>query len=1015
MTLARSSPVIVGRAAELATLASTLSAVGRGRAALATVAGEAGVGKTRLVTAFAASARDGGARVLAGGCLDLAEATLPYGPFVQALRGLLGELTDDEAVDILGPARDELARLVPSLRIPGEPGPATDLDSAFAQTRLFELVFGVVGRLTRVAPVVLIVEDVQWIDRASRDLLTFLLRNATEERLLVVSTVRTDGLEAGDGTLAWLTELGRHAPGARIDLARLTRPDVQRLIEAILGADPPADLVDRVVARSGGNPYFVEELVDAELRSPSGSLPRTLTETIGAQITALPEAARELLRVVALAGRPVDDRLLAAVAGRSDVEVRDPLRDMLGRGLLVVDPGTGGITPRHALLREVIEATLLPAERRTIHESFATVLTEWPALAAPGAAGAAADLARHWSGADRPLDAFRAWIRAAVAAHAVFAHRDAAAHYRRALELEPAVADAASEDPGIPDPVELRRRAARAASDAGDTAGAVELVRAAIARIEPDADPIRAGSLHSELGYLLWLADDPDAAQVEHERAVTLVPAAPPSAERARVVTRHAGWLMGTGRYGESAELLREAIEVSRSIDAPAEEARARSILGSDLVSLGDVDAGLAELESAREIAERVGSLDTLVVASGNLAYQLIVADRLEEAVEASVRGREAVHRHGLDRHIGPHFVATAVDALFRLGRWDQALALVDAAGGPPSGGIGTIYRDAAVARVLAARGRFEDAEARLAGAAGLAVGEIDADVGAYVALVRAELELARDRPAEAAAAAAAGLDHLAAGDDTVLVGPLCAAGLRAAADRIERARVLRRDSETEAATEQADAFGTIVDELWSRRPPTTVSAGAWRAVADAERARGRGTATVGSWREAGDAWGTIPMPSWRAYALLRATEAALLGGDRETATAAIRTAAALARDAGATPLLRAIEALARRGRLDLTQAPVVEVVAAGRRPAAARPSGGATLTVDLGLSPRELEVLALVAAGRTNGQIARELFISPKTAGVHVTHILDKLGVNSRVEAAIVAARAGIGEPPEA
>lgn len=1022
MVAARTSPQLIGRGSELEALAAALAEATLGRPALVVVAGEAGVGKSRLVSEFATLVPAGDARVLVGGCLDLADATLPYGPIAQALRGLLRELPEDEATAVVGPARDEIGRLIPSvsaaLGVP--PADVSGESSGYAQARLFELMLGLLGRLAAVGPVILVVEDVQWIDRATRDLLTFLARNLNDERLALILTVRTDGLEPGHATLAWLADLERQTGGTRLDLARLGKADVARLIAAITGEPAHDEVVEQLFRRSGGNPYFVEELLAAEQRAPDGALPRTLTETLSAQLAGLDQDGRELLGIVALAGRSVDERLIAAVAGRSEAEVRPTLRAALARGLLLADSTDGAVRPRHALLREVVEAELLPTERRERHEAFATVLAARPELADPTAVGAATELARHWAGAGRPEAAYGAWIDAAAAAQAVSAHADAAGHYRRAIELEPALAPTDPDGVRRLDPVELRHRAARAANDAGDNETAIQQVREALERIDSDSEPVRAGLLHSFLGYLLWLVDDPESAQREHRTAVDLVPATPPSPERAAVVTRLGGWLMGSGRYGESATLIREAIEAALVIDAPAEEARARTILGSDLVSLGDVDAGLAELEDACRIAARIGAIDTLMVASGNLAYQLIVADRLDEAVEAARRGTEATHRHGLDRHIGPHFLATAVDALFRLGRWDDALGLVDAATGPPAGAIGAIYRDAAIARVLTGRGRFAEARERLASGTSLGVGEIDADVGAYVALVAGELELAEGDPEAATSRAETGLAHLAAGDDTVLVGPLCVVGLRAAADRIERARVLRRDRATESALADGRRFGTRAHDLWAALPATTPSGRAWQATSGAELARVEGRTETSAWTAAATAWTEVPMPAWLAYARMREAEARLINGEREAATVAIRDAATTASRVGAAPLRDLIDALARRGRLDLEGTDQVATAPTDTsEPADAAPAPvdrvSGPVAVGLGLSPRELEVLTLVAAGRTNGQIAQELFISPKTAGVHVTHILDKLGVNSRVEAAIVAARAGIVAPEPA
>ena len=196
---------------------------------------------------------------------------------------------------------------------------------------------------------------------------------------------------------------------------------------------------------------------------------------------------------------------------------------------------------------------------------------------------------------------------------------------------------------------------------------------------------------------------------------------------------------MGAGRYGESRRVCEEAIECAVAVGAVREEARARSNLGQDLVSLGDVDAGIRELEEARRIGEEHGLVDIQVVASANLSYHLIVADRLDDAVAAATAGAEAARSYGLERRFGPHFKACAIDALFRAGRWPEADELVGAGIERQRSGIGTFYRDAAMARLLGARGDEVAAAERLAEAAALPAGEIDADVGAFVQIVAAE------------------------------------------------------------------------------------------------------------------------------------------------------------------------------------------------------------------------------------------------------------------------------------
>ena len=274
---------------------------------------------------------------------------------------------------------------------------------------------------------------------------------------------------------------------------------------------------------------------------------------------------------------------------------------------------------------------------------------------------------------------------------------------------------------------------------------------------------------------------------------------------------------------------------------ALAEEGRARSNLGSDLASLGEIAAGIEELEKARRIGEEAGLVDTLLVASANLAYQLIVADRFDDAMAAAERGVERRHPLWSGAAVRRPFPGDrSIDAQFRAGHWDEAEAMARASLERQRSSLGTIYRDAAAARIFAMRGHAADARARLAAAERYAVGEIDADVGAFVALAGADAAVEAGDPATAVAAAERGLAHLDTSDDVVLVGPLCAIGLRAAADLAETARARRRP-----------------DEIAARRPPVTRlmdrAEAVWAAVAAERRVSGRhaadlprGTRTVG-------------------------------------------------------------------------------------------------------------------------------------------------------------------------
>jgi predicted ATPase len=393
------------------------------------VGGEAGIGKTRLVAELTSRCARDGTRVLVGGCVPVGDGALPYAPIVEALRALLADLGASAVRDLVGPSWPELARLLPALGAPDRIG----LSDQAAQARLFELVLGLLGRLGEQTPLVLVVEDLHWADRSTRDLLAFLARNLRRERILVVVTYRND--EPGQQRLGpFLAELDRAGRVERIELARLNQIQTRAQLVGILQAVPAAELVDAVFARSEGNPFFTEELL-AVMRAGSGALPATVRDLLRGRVEVLPELAQQVLEVVAVAGRPVSHRLLAAVAGLTDRQLDGALREAVASQLLVTVPGEDGYDVRHALLREVIDADLLPGERARLHADYARALTNQPELADAAPAVAAAELAVHWDAAGEPAQALPARIQAGVGAERAHAVAEAARHFQRALAL----------------------------------------------------------------------------------------------------------------------------------------------------------------------------------------------------------------------------------------------------------------------------------------------------------------------------------------------------------------------------------------------------------------------------------------------------------------------------------------------------------------------------------------------------------------------------------------------------
>ena len=1019
--LARSSPITVGRDAELERIDHAREAAGLGRPTIVLVRGEAGIGKSRLVRDATERARAAGSAVLHGSCLDLDGDGLPYLPFVEAFRSLARSTPRDRLAAILGPARADLAVLIPELGDPaggapdpaggapgsGDGGPAGSTALSVDRSRLFERVLGVVGRLGAEAPLVAVLEDVQWIDPATRDLVTFLVRNVTTERLVAILTCRTDDLAPGHPVLAWMAELGR-APGAvRIDVGRLTRDEVRRQLEAMAGGPVDDELAGAIWRRSEGHPLFAEELLAATGEADGEGHPPSLVDVLLARVATLAPDTLTLIRVLAVVGRPVDERLIARLAGGSAGEVGGRLREAIARGVLTALP-EGRYGFRHELLREVVEHDLSAGERRELHGAIAAELTAHPELGDDRPAGATAELARHWAAADLPDEAHAASLRAAAAAEEVHAFADAHRQLERAIGLEPRL-DPASR-PSLAERIEVRQRASTAADLSGAWERAVELARDALA-LDPAVDPTTAGLLHARLAFLTWAGGEGEAALEEHRRAVDLVPALPPTRERAHVLGGLGGALMGLGRWAESRVVCEAAIDCAVRSGATAEESRARTMLGSDLVALGELEAGLDELRRSHALAG-TGPTELFIVTGHNLGLNLLAADRLDEALAAATAARAAARDGGMERRFGMELAALAGDVLLRLGRWDEADAVT-------SDGLALARRDfrmgylsAVRARLVARRGDPPAARQLLDG---IDPARLDPDLAIFIAIVGAEVAGLDGRPDDALRIVADAVEAFGPTLDVLWGVPLVTFGLRAAAELAEAARAAQDEARLEAVRTRTaylrDLAGLLSDQV------ITAGGAAWLATAAAETARLDGRVDPGPWERAIAAWDEAVDAAELAHARFRAAETALRrSGVKADVGSDLRAAWQSARELGAAGLRSSIETLARRARIDLAADRAAdETDGSGAGPAgsgATSEPGGRSALPSHTLSAREIEVLRLVAAGRSNGEIGDELFITRKTAGVHVTHILDKLGVSNRVEAAMAAARLGLIEP---
>jgi DNA-binding CsgD family transcriptional regulator/tetratricopeptide (TPR) repeat protein len=983
----------VGRDTELAALETAVAEATAGRPAAVLVGGEAGVGKSRLVRELAHEQRGGPARVLVGNCVEVAEGELPYAPVVGALRALSADLEADELDELIGPARPALERLLPDLA----GGDGTPLTGDIGQARLFELLLGFLGRAGSSRPLVLVIEDLHWADASTRDLVSFLVRSTTSERLALIGTYRSDDLHRRHPLRPLLAELDRAPRVRRVTLAPFSRAEFADHVASIAGDLPGAQVIEELYERSEGNAFLTEELLAGS--SGPGDLPESVRDAMLVRLERLSELAQQVVRVAAAAGRRVDHRLLAAVAGVDETTLFGALREAVAAQVLVPDSSDRSYEFRHALLRETAYEDLLPGEREGLHVALARVLDAQPELAADGT-GVAAELAYHWFAAYEFDLALPASVTAGKEATMVAAHTEAQRHFERALELYSRVP---AERRGDLDEVELLRLAADAAYLSGSNERPAALVRRALGMVDEEADPSRTAVLTARLGEYLFDSGSTDEALAMAARATALMPDAP-TAERAQLLAAEARLFMSKDRWEEAGARAEQAIAIAREVGADAAEASALATLTAAVLETGDYDGAAASAERGRALAMKIGDVAETGRGYVNGSEALDQAGRLEEAIALTLEGIEHMREAGLLRVHGVLLMAEAAARMLKLGRVDEAVALAeDALTLAPTGGRAVfLHQDLA----LAALHRGDVDAARLHKSIG-GLGDMEGSQWLGPAtMIDAQLLLAEGDAAAALSTVESTLAAFGAHEYSFYTAPLRALGARAAADLAQSARALRDDGAAAGAVAAGHAMTVRLEEQIASFAPASPAPEtlAHRAQLEAELSRAGGESDSALWEDAVQRWDGLGMRPSAAYCAWRQAEALVAAGDRSGAQAAIVRAHADAVATGSRPLVDEIEALVRRGRLQPAGG-----AEAGTGSEGAAAESEASAADRLGLTPRELEVLGQVAEGRTNRQIGEQLFISEKTASVHVSRILSKVGATNRGEAAAIARRLGL------
>lgn len=891
-----SSPVLVGRVAEMAELMAALDAATAGRGRLVLVEGEAGIGKSRMIEEFATGAR-AIARVVGGACLPFADA-VPYAAFAP----ILGELSAGSAVDDHARSTDAVGRF-----------------------RFFQSVADRLIAESNAQPVVMVVEDLHWADDSTGDLLLFLATAVRDAPVVIVASRRPDG-NRSNGLAAALGEIVRSGRATQLNLDPLDPVEMGELIGRILGVDPSPGLLGRVVHRADGNPFFAEELVAA---GGGDELPSTVGDVILQRVARVDPATQHLLRVAAVIGRRVNSGLLRIVVdeglSQPDANFDAALRDALGHQILVTTGDDYAF--RHALGHQAIYGDLLPGERAAVHERVARVLEVHAELAVGGSSAmVAAELANHWHAAGHAMETLAASARAGQAPERAHAPIEAEIHYRRAIELWTQVPDAAIVA-GV-DRHWLLERAAESASMAGSHRGAVALADQLLAELDPD--------LHTRVSErrvrFLWYAGDVTMSKHATTEAIRQDV---PTTMTVAAVTRLCGVAYQLAlelRYVEALALARDALDAAERVGGPAELSHALHVVGSLEGHLGCYESCLARLHRSLELAREAADPQRVGETWHNLAEAYGFAGRPAEAAAFAEQALDELVRLGLSRTYGALTDGQLALALLALGRWsdaDDRTAAVLASDAPP---YFTFPARLARLYLLARQGRFGEFDELLDESTGTVVAyDYMAGVGAAweaeVALWqrdRARARLALDRA-----------DAIAASTDEIMLElRVTALTARLHADEFawQRLTAAARDRSVivalvDARLRQATKFlariarATDCSSLSFRRMFT---------LARAEVSRLDEKPSPQPWADV--AAGAAADVYLRAYAQWREAEALLASSSRlhrTRAEALIREAAATASRLGAAPLLTEIGDLARRARVDLaTGQPSGDVVA---------------------------------------------------------------------------------------